>query len=233
MFFLNAILELKLKAFNKLEFSKFKLYQDGGAKPRAEELRFYSLLLAPLQEHKSYYEHWVDVGAKSWSYIRALAYDERGQNRAKRFTAVEVEGNRLYWNLSTLAHKAQAYVREAQLTGIADYCSLDFRLWHPQEALGTSTLFSFFFPFVSSDPCLAWGLPERFVCFEDCLQHALTLTGGKSHFLSAHQGKAEAQLARACYARLGLAVTEHVIEMQRFARFWPAKTDIHVLLSQS
>lgn len=202
------------------------------------ERRFYALVceraLDPEARKKV---AWVwDVGCRNWSYAAALA---DAFPRAW-LRGVEVDGGRRYLNLHRRMDLAAAHALELVRAGRDARCHFrDFRevgLAEEGSAPGSarrgasgSVCFTFFFPFVSSNPCARWGLPpDRFADFGALLKHALSAEGGRS-FLSTHQGEWEAELARDAYRSVGLNPFETVVKPAEFSEFWPSPHDLHIL----
>lgn len=207
----------------------------GGAKlrsglPRVDasadrpELEFYRLVLRAArgdQPEAGVSEVW-DIGCRNWSYARALSERFPGAE----LIGVEADGKRRYWNLYRRMDVALAYAKA--VPGARARCLFsDFRDVSLSEAR-PGALFCFFFPFVSENPCLSWGLPLRFAQFGSLLAHARKVPGAR--ILSCHQGEWEGELARRAWGENGFSVSvQSVLEPEFFRKFWPSSHPVTVL----
>ncbi len=154
----------------------------------------------------------LDIGCRNWSYARCIA--DFFPNA--RLTGVEVDGGRRYWNFYRRMDLARSYAHQIKNERRdIEVFEEDFRnlniLLHPQNVL-----FCFFFPFVSDNPCLGWGLPTRFADFSSLLLHSQELaqiSGSQPSWLSSHQGEWEAEEAERAYFQLGFQVRKTVLPM--------------------
>ena len=198
------------------------------------EQNFYRLLLARALDAPTNAADVVwDIGCRNWSYAPALA-DVFPQ---ARLIGVEVDGRRRYWNLYRRMDYATAQASSLSLDGRDSQCVFaDFRNVPVEFALnaGETSMFCFFFPFVSPNPCLKWGLPLHFANFENLLRHARTgaiRAKSDAEFVSCHQGEWEAEIAKEAYENLGLAVKHSVVNAREYEGLWPSSHDVHVLTS--
>lgn len=160
-----------------------------------------------------------DVGCRNWSYARALAEVFPDA----RLRGVEVDGGRRYWNLYRRQDMAQAYAQELRAEGREVECEFrDFRDISP-AAFERGDLFCFFYPFVSKNPCVKWGLPSSFSNFKELLRHIQRSEAkGSFQLLSCHQGEWEAEIALECYSNLNIPVKLSVLEPEDFKGLWPS-----------
>lgn len=165
----------------------------------------------------------VDVGCRNWSYLPALS---------KVFPnatciGIEVDGGRRLADLHRRKDVAQAFAHTLQKTGQkAQHWVGDFRNFEWHHAGGhkpdpKQTLFTLFYPFVSTDPCAGWGLPSEFAKYDQLLQKVRTLAPGAT-VLSLHQGQWEADLARAEYESAHYDFAELALEANEFYHLWPS-----------
>jgi hypothetical protein len=195
------------------------------------ESDFYRLILkTALPEGGNDIDLLVDVGCRNWSYARALAEFFPSAD----LLGIELDGGRRYWNLHRRVDQAEAFAREASSGRkihalCADFMDVD------QKTAGTSPelvlAISFFYPFVSVDPCLSWGLPARYSSFSPLLTHAKRLmlqSAPGSVLVSCHQGEWESEIAARCYAGAGFHVTRQTVARERFEDLWPSRADAHV-----
>ncbi|MCM2278307.1 MAG: hypothetical protein NDJ89_09550 [Oligoflexia bacterium] len=201
------------------------------------EREFYSLLLTrafplPFTPKPGL---WVDVGCRNWSYAPALAQFFPGA----ALLGVELDGRRRYWNLHRRMDLAQAFARECRLPGTgggagAECFFGDFRKLSSLPRLpegNAPVLFSFFYPFVSPDPCHGWGLPAKFADWAALLKHGRALARTASRpalFLSVHQGEWEAEIARTTLARLKMPSRELRVHAKEFQGLWPSPHDAYL-----
>lgn len=189
------------------------------------ELQFYERLLRPLRQEASPPDAIWDVGCRNGSYLRAYA---RVFPRA-RITGVELDLGRRYLNLYRRGDLAHAYAERLRSDGVnASIESADFRSYTglSLEAPERVGLASFLFPFVSEDPCLAWGLPKRYAQFEEWLAPVVKARQTIGVY-SVHQGEWEAECATRAYQRAGLPVQSGVIEASEWAGSWPLRWDAY------
>lgn len=178
-----------------------------------------------------------DVGCRNWSYLPAWL--ERFPEAKLR--GVELDGGRRYWNLYRRHDHALAYSEIARERGHDATCQFaDFRNVHLSSALefNEDVLFAFFFPFVSPDPCLSWGIPTEYASFDALIRYSLAsseLTLARPHWFSAHQGAWEADIARESYRSFGFKVRESVLQVDETGNHsgllagWPSSHSIHVM----
>jgi hypothetical protein len=188
------------------------------------ELEFYRMLLGATQAWKQ--PEWlIDVGCRNWSYVTALR--QRFPNT--RLLGVEVDGGRRYL---TLHRRMDAALANASAEG-ASVVFQDFRKLRLAVGARERVAFTFFFPFVSSRPCRAWGLPARYASFRQSLAHAIQASGEgrQAQILSCHQGEWEAEIARSDYRFLGLKPERTILAPQQFSGLWPSRHPVHLFAS--
>jgi len=166
----------------------------------------------------------IDVGACDWFYAEALAHFFPEAD----LLGLELDGGRRYLNLFRRADLGRARARALVHAGrAAEYRHSDFLdLISSDVPVGNGPLlFTFFFPFVSRDPCVAWGLPPKFADFSAMVLHACKIAGQLKRevwVLSIHQGEWEGSIAQGVFNALGLAARKEVILPEDFREFWPA-----------
>lgn len=205
-----------------------------------KECDFYSLVLSrgfsPADAQKMGLV--VDVGCRNWSYVGALSRFFPNAD----LLGVELDGLKRYRNLFRRIDYAEAFaekgldVRNARPGREIRVVALDFleirelRQKESRELSGGGPLFCFFFPFVSEDPCLAWGLPKQYGNFGELLDHAVDSSlelCREPLFLSLHQGPWEAEIARGLYLERGIEIThEEILPVESFQHLWPGKYEI-------
>lgn len=198
----NAWNEIHFRLRSRL-FGKLKLRpglpEDIEADP--SEAEFYRNLIHTVKSEltgKKFDCIW-DIGAKNGSYLSILAE----AFPMSSLCAVEVDGKRRYPNGFMREDYLLARVEALRLQGHDVKIFLkDFREVVVDKTL-ENQLFLFLFPFVSEDPCLAWGLPKRFSLFAELL---MKTREEKRVIVSAHQGEWEQNDANRAYRSLGIRV---------------------------
>lgn len=212
-----------LFSFRKEVSSKFRLRQ----KPPSPvihpgELAFYELLLQSgiPPELSSRVSHCIDIGCKNWSYLPALLK----HFPAAALTGVEVDPYRRYGNLYLRGDYARAQVKAAEAQGrIAEFIPGDFcEISSKARETKGITLFCLFYPFLSKNPCLKWGLPLRFSNYESLLEKILSQTSPRAFLFSVHQGEWEGEIAEEHYLKRNLAMTRFVLPTSKFSTYWPS-----------
>ncbi len=171
----------------------------------------------------------IDVGARNWTYLPSLC---EGFPKAA-FTGIEVDGYRRYANLYRRCDQLKSQCNYAHDGGrSADFWIGDFRDF---KAVGDcdQRLITFFYPFVSEDPCAAWGLPNRFARFQELLVHARSLGAGA--ILSVHQGEHEFVIAKEAYAGAGFraeSLKTFVFPRDEFKDYWPGQFSAYGMIAQ-
>jgi hypothetical protein len=221
----EARFELRRRLWGRLRFRASEPRPVDEAGTRAERA-FYARVLslgAPPERRARARLAW-DIGCRNWSYARAIA----DAFPAATLIGVEVDGGRRYWNLHRRGDLARVHARETGRAScfLGDFRAAPARPEHPQA-------FCFFFPFVSRDPCVGWGLPPRFACFTELLAHAKRIARSPEDWvLSCHQGEWEAELAREAYRAAGFSYRETVLGTEELrALEWPAPHAVHVFFA--
>jgi hypothetical protein len=129
---------------------------------------------------------WLDIGAKNWSYVEALAsFARKHCGPDYDLDGVELDPHRRYSNLQTRGQAAQRFIQPIPQ---ATYHSGDVRQWQqPAQVI------SLFLPFVFAEPHLAWGLPLNYFEPQALLNHALQLLKPGGLLIVVNQGEVEAQ----------------------------------------
>jgi hypothetical protein len=176
----------------------------------------------------------VDVGCRNWSYVPALAHFFQNA----QLTGIEVDGWRRYWNLYRRIDMARAYAYQLRKEGRQiQVLEKDFREVNAVSIPGkkiTQSVFCFFFPFLSENPCFKWGLPSRFVNFTDLLKHAQNLAesmNSKPRFISSHQGEWEAEEAQKIYSQLKIPIQKKSVSVEESRGLWPSRFDTWIFHS--
>ncbi|RMG19511.1 MAG: hypothetical protein D6729_05015 [Deltaproteobacteria bacterium] len=131
----------------------------------------------------------VDVGSKNFSYVLPLLHFVRHWSGQRDFElhGVEVDPGGVYVDGHTRAEYAAAYLRQAGAGEIHFMDFLDFDL-------GPVDLLTWFFPFVTREALLWWGLPLKLFRPGRLLDHALALLAPGGILLAVHQTPREQAL---------------------------------------
>lgn len=175
----------------------------------------------------------VDVGSCDWYYARVL-FEHFSEARV---LGIEVDGSRRYLNLHRRKDLGVARARALSRSGRSvEYRHGDFRTLVQGDLGGArKILFTFFFPFVSDDPCLAWGLPPHaFANFDALVFHASRLARGREAWvLSAHQGAWESELAQKSLRASGVhAWQKTVLPKEEISAYWPGAYAVESLFAR-
>ncbi|MEM0951178.1 MAG: hypothetical protein AAGI66_03430 [Cyanobacteria bacterium P01_H01_bin.74] len=132
----------------------------------------------------------LDVGAKNWSYVDALAafieYQMKSQeNRPWQLTGVELDPHRRYVSLKTRGQAARHFSAALPNTAYQVGNVLDWQT--PVD------LITHFLPFVTVEPLLYWGLPAYFFQPQAILSHCINLLKSKGILVIVNQGEEEYQ----------------------------------------
>ncbi|MGE0200524.1 MAG: class I SAM-dependent methyltransferase [Candidatus Melainabacteria bacterium] len=156
--------------------------------------------------------HWLDVGAKNWSYVQALDAFARVGLKAPSVSldGVEVDAYRRYTDGHCRLSYARAFCRHLP---DARYVVADIRDW-PGRASGEGyDVVTCFLPFVFVEPHLAWGLPGNLFSPQAFLSRVLSLLKPGGVLIITNQGEdeasAQAALLAACDGADQLEVTEY------------------------
>lgn len=166
----------------------------------SDEKEFYLNLLhrsLPENGHKVAQSRTVlDVGCRNWSYLWALS----DFFKQAHFVGVEVDGGARYWNLFRRQDQALSNVFEyrKQTGRTAEFISKDFRELE-RETLALTDCVTFFYPFVSVNPCHEWGLPKRMSCLSEMIEILKANSQQPLSLISVHQGEWEARIVEKIY----------------------------------
>lgn len=137
--------------------------------------------------------HWLDAGAKNWSYAAAIpAFLSNTGIRNFVLDGVELDPYRRYIDLRTRGQAARTHIRTIPQ---ARYHTGDIRNWTRSANIITS-----FLPFVFPEPHLAWGLPLEDFRPDDFLSRLLSLLKPGGLLLIVNQGEAESEAQAALLA---------------------------------
>ena len=147
---------------------------------------------------------WLDVGAKNWAYVDALAAFLSAHTDDWQLDGVELDPYRLYGNFYTRGAYAQAHA--APYAGRARYLEGDVRA-HDGQYEGITLLL----PFVFESTHRAWGLPQSAFQPQALLDHVIRrLLAPGGILLIVNQGEAEYEAQRALLVPYQ---AEHVLDM--------------------
>lgn len=125
----------------------------------------------------------LDIGSKSFSYVRALLhYFETvyGQEHAIHLDGVEIDAYRILADLHSRYDYAIYYCKDFNNVGYFPYSLLEFENY-PYDYI------TWFLPFVSEKPLLNWGLPPSAFIPETLFKKALSLLSPNGLMLITNQ----------------------------------------------
>jgi len=127
----------------------------------------------------------LDIGSKNWFYAEGeynfFKYNSFEKNIS--LTGIEIDSARLYIDLYSRYDYASYHIRNLEN---AEYIAGDFLLHQKQYDYIT-----WFFPFVTKEPLLNWGLPLKFFKPLKMLEHAYSLLKPDGTLIIVNQGKNE------------------------------------------
>lgn len=163
---------------------------------------------------------WVDVGSHLGVYLPEIA---KTLPRLNHLLAIEADpyGRTLngFQRVDYLLCALKRIPQPSEFRG-GDFCTVT------QVKLPKQAFVSFFFPFVSANPCQAWGLPFRFANFKRDLDHAKQFA---SLIFSVHQGTWERELAAEAYFEVFPNLKPSILEFKpvQFPKNWPGKYPVY------
>ena len=134
----------------------------------------------------------ADVGSGSFWYVAAL----QAFFAPRRLEGYEVEGFRRYLNGRTRLDSAQGYAQPWPQTR---YHVTDYR-----QVRQTAALVTCWFPFVSAEPLLSWGLPLNLLKPQELFQQINCNLTADGRFFMVNHGPTEAQVAAGLAKSAGL-----------------------------
>jgi hypothetical protein len=192
------------------------------------EHRFYRLLVESFypESERNQITRVIDVGCRNGSYLPEL---KRLFPQAS-VLGIELDAYRRYWNLYRRGDYARAYALSCGAEVVfGDFLKLSLDdLTLPTEG---KVLITQFFPFVSENPCLKWGLPAFYSNFGNQIDQIKKIKSfaAKSlqiEVLTAHQGEWEAERIRMIPV-IQPRFQEKVFEPEHFKNFWPSPYPVH------
>jgi hypothetical protein len=190
----------------------------------SSEHRFYRMLIEafyPDNTQRNEFNRVIDVGCRNGSYLPEL----RRLFAFAPILGIELDAYRRYWNLFRRADYAKAHALSCEAEVLfADFLQLSSEdLTLPAQG---KVLMTGFFPFVSDQPCLQWGLPTAYSDFVSHIEKIKSLATHslKIEILTAHQGEWEAERVRS----LPGIQSEKVFQPATFKNFWPSPHPVHL-----
>lgn len=138
----------------------------------------------------------LDIGCKNWFYAKG-EYDFFN-SFCENFTleGVEIDPYRLYSNFYSRFEVAKYYIKGLKNTKYicGDLLDLeqkyDYIIW--------------ILPFVTVEPLIYWGLPQKFFNPKKLLEHACSLLGENGQILIINQGENEAQIQKQMFREMNV-----------------------------
>jgi len=127
----------------------------------------------------------LDIGSKNWFYAEGeyKFFKYNSFEKAISLTGIEIDAYRLYMDLHTRSDYASYYI--SNLNNV-EYIAGDF-----MSHQGSYDYMTWFFPFVTEEPLLNWGLPLKFFRPQNMLKHAYSLLKPNGILIIVNQGKKE------------------------------------------
>lgn len=135
---------------------------------------------------------WLDVGAKNWSYVDALAAFAQKNAHEPKLVGLELDPYRRYADLHNRLEYAEAFTRPLS--------NVYYRAGDVLAERGQYHIITHFLPFVFIDPLLKWGLPERHFKPGAVLAQCAKLLKPGGLLLIVNQGEEEYQAQQALLA---------------------------------
>lgn len=127
----------------------------------------------------------LDIGSKNWFYAEGeynfFKYNDHEKDIS--LTGIELDAYRLYTNLYSRLDYASYFIRNLENTR---YIAGDFT-----HHKGNYDYITWFFPFVTKEPLLYWGLPLKFFKPDAMLEHAYSLLKPHGTLIIVNQGEKE------------------------------------------
>ena len=151
----------------------------------------------------------LDIGSKNWFYAKG-EYDFF-QSFCNDFLleGVELDTFRLYSNFYSRYETAKFHTIELKNTNYIAGNLLDLQ--------GKYDYIIWFLPFVTKEPLMYWGLPQKYFCPEKLLSHAYNILENDGQMLIINQGETEAQIQKELLQNLNIPyIDKGVIQSTHF-----------------
>lgn len=127
----------------------------------------------------------LDIGSKNWFYVEGKYNFFKYNNQEKNIfmTGIEIDAHRLYTDFYSRQDYALYYIKNLEN---CKYIAGDV-----MRHKGQYDFITWFFPFVTSEPLLNWGLPLKFYKPEKMLDHVFSLLKPDGTLIILNQGKEE------------------------------------------
>ncbi|MBY0404274.1 MAG: hypothetical protein K2X66_10275 [Cyanobacteria bacterium] len=129
---------------------------------------------------------WLDVGAKNWSYVKAIHAFLCKNAKIDALVGIELDGYQVYQDFKTRYDYAQYFIQGLNNT---QYRVGDVFSFKPEEK--QFDVISYFLPFVFIEPLLAWGLPSQYFKPSLLLAHLYQLLKPGGVLILVNQGEDE------------------------------------------
>lgn len=140
----------------------------------------------------------LDIGSKNWFYAPAEWHFFRYQGFDKdiNLTGIEIDPYRLYQNLYSRQDYAEYYIKNLENTRYIGQNLLEHR--------DSYDYITWFFPFVTQEPLLHWGLPLKCFSPEILMKKAYDLLKEGGRILIINQGIREYEIQSTMLDRLNI-----------------------------
>jgi len=240
---MNSIRELSFWLRNSF-FGKVRLRRNlpAALTLASQESRFFRLILGrSAQTYPELLEpyHLIDIGCGSGASLPALI---ESLPQFQSISLIEADGGRRYLNLYRRRDQIQAQVESAQAhfpQSKIQYKIADFTKLSPPPDLcePQASLLAFCsYPFVFTDPCRSWGLPDRFANWNEQVKTLQdwrrSLNLKKLLLLSVHQGIDEKEESLRQLQEIAQVRGTFIVPPDEWREYWPSPYEAHVILSE-
>ena len=147
----------------------------------------------------------LDIGSKNWFYAPAEwhFFKYKSFNKDISLTGIEIDPYRLYQNLCTRYDYAMYYIKNLDNTRYIGQNLLDHG--------GKYDYITWFFPFVTCEPLLHWGLPLNCFSPDELMIKAYSLLKKDGRILIMNQGSHEYEIQSAMLDKLNIPYIQNGI----------------------
>jgi len=138
----------------------------------------------------------LDIGSKNWFYAKGEYEFFKSFCKDVLLEGVELDAYRLYSNFYSRFEVAKYHIK--------DLLNVNYIAGNLLDINKKYDYIVWFLPFVIIEPLRAWGLPKKYFCPEQLLNHAYSLLNDGGQMLIVNQGEKEANIQKELFDKLGL-----------------------------
>ena len=153
----------------------------------------------------------LDIGCKNWFYAKGEYSFFKNHCNSLSLHGVEIDAYRVYSNFYSRYEVAKFYTKDLQ------NC-----LYIPDNLLNIKHRYNYIvwiLPFITKNPHVAWGLPQRFFEPEKLLNHAYNLLLNDGQMLIVNQGEKEADIQQKMLEKLKIKYERKGIVKSEFLQY--------------